>query len=214
MINNKVKILTEGSTNFPIISLPDVPFDMMWLPFTRIQLEFFLSDVNDVRFDASWYANIVSKGNPRTSPNQINSNNVNGILATNILLREARQIADWFSRHDGYAYEIPTAEEWEMMVNACKEQSIIPLDDIPSDIDPRARVLLHRLNEINTSSNLAEQMMLGWERISEYVYQDNLRQTCQITGGSQGNFTQLIKSLDQVGDRQTYLTFRLIRQTP
>jgi hypothetical protein len=207
-------VISDNKTKFPLLSIPNVPFGVMWLPLTRIQLEFFLSDVNDVRYDSNWYQNVISKDNPRTSPNRVNNNNLRGVVTTNILLKEIQRIADWFGHHETQIYDLPTGKQWETIVGMCSELPAISLENIPADTDPRARILLQRLQEINQPNNLADQMLLG-RYISEYVYRDDTRQTCQIVGrtvGGQIDFTSLRSPHDWEGDRQTRLSFRLIRQ--
>jgi hypothetical protein len=207
-------IVCDSKTKFPILSIPNIPFDVMWLPLTRIQLEFFLSDVNDVRYDAAWYEQVISKDNPRISPSQLNSSNFKGALATNILLKEVARIADWYGYHEKQIYDLPTAKQWEMIASLSTEQAAISLEDIPDDADPRVRTILKRINEIGKPDNLAHQMLLGWN-ISEYVYRDDARQVCQVAAATLAGkvvFTSLRSPHDLEGNRQADLSFRLIRQ--
>lgn len=203
------EIYVDEKTRFPVLEFHKLPFAVFWLPITRIQLEHFLSDVNDMRYDANWYSKLIMNNNPRVSPSNVNKNNINGVFATNILLVEARRIANWFGHFKGKSFDLPTREQWETLFNVCKNVPVLPLENISEEIDPRAELLLHRLNEKTPQKSLADQMLLK-SSLSEYVYQDESRQSCQITGGIKDNFTSLRESLENVGDRRTNLTFRLI----
>lgn len=204
-----VRISIDNRTRFPLLKITGLDFAICWLPITRVQLELFLSDVYDARYDANWYINQVLKDNPRVSPNNVTPKNVNGILATNILLTEARRIADWFSEK-GQLYDLPTAQQWTEIYNVCNKVEI--QTQLPEKIDHRAYVMITRLQKLSDAQTLADQMLIN-SNISEYVYSDEARQTCQITDGRrQGNITALTKSFQQEGSRRTNLTFRLIRR--
>lgn len=207
----KATVRADPKTRFPLLSIPGVPFETMWLPFTRIQLELFLSEINDIRYDAAWYAQKISKNNPRTSPNRLDAFNLNGAFATNVLLHEARRIADWFGQQKGYVFDLPTTENWTQLCSVTASTPAFSVNEIPAETDPRARIIVQRLNDIGSPTNLAEQMMLGAE-ISEYVYQGDARQFCQIANGCNNDFIQLRPEHTQLGDRQPNLSFRLIRR--
>lgn len=205
------KIYVDEKTRFPMIVFHELPFAVSWLPMTRVQLEFFLSDVNDIRFDANWYIDIILKNNPRVSPNHVKQDNLSGVFATNLLLKEARRVASWYGHFGGMPYDLPTKEQWEALYAVCEKSRPLSSDHIPKDIDPRAKSLLRRLNKQVSIQTLADQMLLN-STLSEYIYREESRQSCQITGRKKGEFTLLRGSLDREGDRRSNLTFRLICQ--
>ncbi|MCO5187075.1 MAG: hypothetical protein M9928_11040 [Anaerolineae bacterium] len=209
--SDPVEIWVDSNTNFPLLKIDGLDFDVMWLPFTRVQLEHFLCDVNDMRFDAHWYTNVVAKDNPRVSPHNISAKNIASALATNLLLWEARRIRDWFGHEGGFILDLPTTSEWRELNQITTKIPAQPLDNLPSEVDPRAQVIIQRLQDSLSPSKLADQMLLN-ANIHEYVYLNNARQSCCYTARNKNDFIKFRAEVDQSGERKTNLTFRLVRR--
>lgn len=210
------KIILDEKTRFPLISFDEIPLTVFLLPITNIQLELFLSEVIDLRFDANWYQTKVlnDKDNPRISINNVTQENVSHHLATNILVGEARRIANWFGHFEGQIYDLPTKKEWRVIYKAANKQKPLSLDSqFPDDIDARAKTLLKGLYNAQKPQYLSDQMLLSTNRIVEYVYQDDTRHICEITGQNPENFTPLRQPQQEIGYRKANLTFRFVRRS-
>jgi len=174
--------LRLDNTGFPMVWFQSIGAFVQWLPITKIQVEYFLTETNDAIFDERWYGD-VDRYNPRISPTQIRKNNYWQTLSTGIKPREALRYTMWCGR----GYSLPEADEWQSIYQEANSiahdpallNQIINLDDLRE----RPRTLLQRLNSVmpdDTASGktrtLADAMMLRMG-IMEYVFEDANRNT-------------------------------------
>lgn len=208
-------ISLDEKTRFPLITFDAISLTTFLLPITNVQLELFLSEVVDLRFDANWYQTKIlnDKDNPRISINNVTQENISHHFATNILLGEARRIANWFGHFKGQIYDLPTKKEWNAIyAESSKQKLLLPDSQFPEDMDVRAKTILKGLFNAQKPQYLSDQMLLSTSRIVEYVYQDDTRHTCVLTGRTPETFTPLRHPQQEIGDRKANLTFRLIRR--
>jgi len=219
-----LSFLTDPRTRFPLIEIPGENFALFWLPFTKVQIEYFLSETIDSRFDRTWYHERL-RNNPRIVPEQITTQYLVRAFLTHITFYEARTFSQWYSK-DGYWYgrdcDLPTAEEWQRALHTLDQIDADPsfieqLVNLP-DIHPRARQLvlacenaLQGYQHLKDASQrrLSHQLMLR-SGILEYVYQDTARNSCGACGRDyrQGNFLPLRHP--DIGDRIPNLGLRPI----
>ena len=60
-MNDSISILHDR-TGFPMVWIEPIEAWMHVLPFTKIQLEYFLVDTNKTHFDHKWYKKRLSEG--------------------------------------------------------------------------------------------------------------------------------------------------------
>jgi hypothetical protein len=174
--------LRFDKADFPMVeipaSTPSKTFYMQWLPVTKIQLEYFLSDVGDSRFDSNWYESLL-KFNERVAPGAAQMNNYWQLFATGILPIEARRFAQWCGR----GFDLPTAEEWLMAWNYLSSipasPDMVEYLTSQSKLRDRTKRLLNKLESILTESTTSERMMIDQSLmrygVMEYVYENNQR---------------------------------------
>jgi hypothetical protein len=212
-----LSFLTDPQTRFPLIKIPGLNFALFWLPVTKVQIEYFLSETIDSRFDRAWYHERL-RNNPRIVPEQITTQYLVRAFLTHITFYEARAFSQWYGR----GFDLPTAEEWQRALYTLDQieannSFIEQLVNLP-DIHPRARLLvrfsenaLQGFQHVKDVSQrrLSHQLMLR-SGILEYVYQDATRNSCGACGrdNRQGAF-QPLRHPD-TGDRIPNLGLRPI----
>ena len=60
----------DQRTHFPLVVVPGQDFALFWLPLTKVQIEYFLSETTDSQFDRAWYDGRL-RNNPRITPEQL-----------------------------------------------------------------------------------------------------------------------------------------------
>ncbi len=212
-----LSFLTDPRTRFPLIEIPGQDFALFWLPLTKVQIEYFLSETIDSRFDRAWYHERL-RNNPRIVPEQITTQYLVRTFITHITFYEARALSQWYGR----GCDLPTAEEWHRALYTLDQITadasfIEQLVNLP-DIHPRARLLVRScenalpgFQHIKDASQrrLSHQLMLR-SGILEYVYQDATRTSCGACGRDNrpGSF-QPLRHAD-TGDRISNLGLRPI----
>jgi Sulfatase-modifying factor enzyme 1 len=215
----------DPRTHFPLIEVPGQDFALFWMPVTKVQIEYFLSETIDGQFDRVWYHERL-RNNPRTIPEKLTAQNLLHAFLTHITLYEARMFCRWY----GKDFDLPTAEEWHRTLHAFDQfaadpafvQQVLALPGI----HPRARLLIQscenalpgyqRLRDAS-ERRLSHQLLLR-SGMLEYVYQDplhNLYGACgsqfqarNYSNAGQGTFLPLRHP--DVGDRMSNLGLRPI----
>lgn len=215
----------DPKTRFPLLEVPGQNFALFWLPVTKIQIEYFLSDTLDSQFDRTWY-HARLRVNPRIMPEQLNAQNLLQAFLTHISFYEARVFSHWYGKH----FDLPTEEEWHQAQWAFEQiaahaEYVQQILQLPA-LHPRARLLIQacenalpgyqRLRD-PSERKLSHQLLLR-AGILEYVYQDTLYDRCGACGSSlqagrnstsgQNTF-QPLRNAD-IGDRMLNLGLRPI----
>lgn len=181
----------DPQTHFPLIEVLGQDFALFWLPVTKIQIEYFLSDTPDSQFDRTWY-DARLRSNPRIIPEQLNAQNLLQAFLTHISFYEACVFSQWYGKH----FDLPTTEEWHRAQRAFEQIAAHPnyvqqILNLPT-IHPRARLLVQACE--NTlpgyqrlrdpfERKLSHQLLLR-AGILEYVYQDTSYNRCGACGSS------------------------------
>lgn len=216
-------------SGFPLINHPELNFAIHWFPVTKIQIEYFLTVVNDSKYDQAWYEHLLFNYGKRVSPDGARANNYWELFLTGILPAEAQR----FSQYCGRGYDLPTAAEWYKAysvlsrVNASQEYLERVLET--PNLRERTRRLIKNAEGIAKSEssqlegqrNLADQMLMRLG-IMEYVYGDDQRNTFAGFGQpSRGLAGMLISPRDGIpqiltnrteGLRLKQYGFRLIKR--
>lgn len=172
---------------FPLLDLPEVGFAIHWFPVTKIQVEYFLSVVNDTRYDENWYTSLLNFL-PRISPGSIRPSNYWQSFITGILPAEAQRFSQWCGR----GFDLPTASEWihayhylhQFPASPDNIAAVFEHSPAANGIQERTERLInaverasanedHHLGEART---LADQMLMRLG-VMEYVYEDEQRDT-------------------------------------
>lgn len=148
---------------FPMVWSPEIQAYVHWLPVTKIQFEYFLSDAPDTHFDAEWYDEIL-RLNPRATPRALNSANYFRALLTGVRPSEAQRFASWC----GDKYRLPTEKEWTKLYKEAHAQRPASMRALVEKRDDRISELLKRLNSsvrevserLSGTSTRAAQMLL------------------------------------------------------
>ena len=217
-------------TNFPMIWIEaeNGGFYMHWLPFTKIQIEYFLSIANITSFPASWYDEVLQY-NERISPSLITSQNYWQAFVTGVKPSEIKQFIAWF----GSQYRLPMDDEWQAAYRFLKKNPenrdfINEILETPG-LNRRARTLIKNIQmsldenrtDLRGGRAMADQalMRLG---IMEYVYLDDRRNSYGGYGQPNANFFGSTVTPDRGyperlvdahnGAKMPHYGFRLIRQ--
>lgn len=150
-------LIADEQTGYPLVVFPGLPFEVSFLPLTWVQLEYFLAETRDRRFDAAWYQGRV-EDTVRTSPTAITARNVEGLFVRGLTLQEVQMIGRWWG---GDRFFVPTASEWQRVSDAAAQCD--PLDWRDSAVCARARTTLEKLDTVALNSDprtLADQMLI------------------------------------------------------
>ena len=213
----------DPRTHFPLVEVPGQAFALFWLPLTKVQIEYFLSDTIDSQFDRAWYRERL-RTNPRVASENLVAQNLMQAFITDITFYEARVFSQWHGR----GYDLPTTEEWHQALHTFETVAAHPsfVEQIMalSDLHPRARLLVQacekalptyqRMRDL-AERRLSHQLMMS-TGILEYVYQDATHTRCEACGSSLQvmrsglpgqNTTMALQHPDQ-GDRMAALGVR------
>lgn len=215
----------DPRTHFPLVEVPGQDFALFWLPMTKVQIEYFLSDAVDSQFDRAWYHERL-RSNPRITPEQLTAQNLLQAFLTHISFYEASVFSRWY----GKGFDLPTSEEWHRALRTFDQVAADPdfveqILALPA-IHPRARLLVQscenalpgyqRLRDAS-ERRLSHQLLLR-SGMLEYVYQDTAHNRCGACGsslqsGRYGNAGQdlflPLRNAD-IGDRMPNLGLRPI----
>ncbi|GCE08128.1 hypothetical protein [Dictyobacter aurantiacus] len=219
----------DPRTHFPLVDVPGQGFALFWLPITKIQIEYFLCETIDSRFDRAWYRERM-RMNPRLTPEELVAQNFLCAFLTGITLSEARAVIHWYGR----GFDLPTVEEWGRALQAFDQLEAHPafIEQIMAlpGLHPRARHLLESCEKIlpayqrlrdGTERRLSHQLMLR-SGMLEYVYQDTTYNRCSACGvlpqsGRSGTSMQEIfhpLRHSDIGERMLQLGLRPILRGP
>ncbi|HEX6900949.1 MAG TPA: hypothetical protein VF789_14595 [Thermoanaerobaculia bacterium] len=133
----------KDPAGFPMLQVePDLY--LHWLPVTKIQFEYFLSDAYDRSFDSRWYEELLGL-NPRVTPAKISPENYWNAFLSGVLPAEAQRFAFWC----GDEYRLPSAEEWARVYRILNSQPTLDLEGsgLVDDLPPRLRELILRTED-------------------------------------------------------------------
>jgi len=150
-------LMPDEQTGYPLITFPEIPFQIGFLPLTWVQLEYLLAETKDRRFDTVWYQRLV-QDTGRTSSATITRDSVDSLFVRGLTLQEVQMIGRWWGAD---RFFVPTADEWQRVSDAAVR--LAPLDWRTATRSPRARTTLDRLDAIVNQPDartLADQMLL------------------------------------------------------
>src|SRR5581483_6750317 len=138
--------LSLDRTGFPVLEMPTQPFDILWLPVTKVQFEHFLVDTG--AFDNAWYQDKLQNYNPRISAGNLGVTNYWQAFMTGILPGEAIRYAEWVGRGS----DLPTAQEWKRALTTLAgwPADRVFLDAVLrlSGLNVRARLLIQKIHQV------------------------------------------------------------------
>jgi len=165
MIEKTINIIADDRTCFPLVVIPGLPFHVGWLPLTWIQLEYFLSETSDRRFDSAWYQDVVSRTN-RVSSSVVGSSNFPNLFVRGLKLQEAQLIGRWWSED---RFFLPTVGQWMHVQQEVLAHPAIfnPFEgQIAQELHPRALRVAKIIEEVTSEAQpesartLGDQMLL------------------------------------------------------
>jgi diadenosine tetraphosphatase ApaH/serine/threonine PP2A family protein phosphatase len=184
----KLALSVDPQTRFPLVEVPGQGFALFWLPLSKIQAEYFLSDTIVSRFDRAWYRERL-RANPRVTPEDLKAWNLARAFLTDITFAEARIISRWY----GPGYDLPTSQQWQQALRSFAALPALPafLDQFRdlTGLHPRALRLLQACEQALPAyqrvadRRLSHQLMLS-PGLLEYVYQDAAHTRCEACGSS------------------------------
>lgn len=142
----------KDPVGFPMLQV-EPGFYLHWLPITKIQFEYFLSDTYDRSFDIRWYEEIL-RLNPRVTPAKILPSNYWNAFLSGVLPAEAQRFAFWC----GDGFRLPSVKEWAQAYRILNSQPALDLESsgLMNDLSPRLRELILRTED--ASSEAARRM--------------------------------------------------------
>ena len=215
----------DPRTHFPLVEVPRQDFALFWIPVTKVQIEYFLSETIDSQFNRAWYHERL-RNSQRIMAENLTAQNLVQAFLTHITFYEASAFSKWY----GKGFDLPTSEEWQRALQTFDQVAAHPafveqVLNLPG-IHPRARLLVQscenalpgyqRLRD-PAERRLSHQLMLR-SGILEYVYQDTAYNRCGACGSSlqserygnpSQNVFQPLRHPD-VGDRMPNLGLRPI----
>src|SRR3954470_13935987 len=133
----------KDRVGFPMLQVePDLY--LHWLPITKIQFEYFLSDAYDRSFDIRWYEEVLGL-NPRVTPAKISPANYWNAFLSGVLPAEAKRFAFWC----GDGFRLPSAREWARAYCILSSQPEQDLEEVGvlKDVSPRLCELILRTED-------------------------------------------------------------------
>jgi len=150
-----MRFITDRS-GFPMIWIENLNAYLHYFPVTKVQVERFLCQTDDSRYDGEWYDELL-RLNTRTSTVSIKEKTLFGVWATGLLPAEAEDFCEW----SGNGMRLPTHEEWRTAYQSLKKLPVQKVDwqKVQSGIQSRTLHLLNQL-PLGEPANMAEQMYL------------------------------------------------------
>lgn len=165
MTVSSLEIMGDERTGFPLVKVttPELAFQVGWLPLTWVQLEYFLAETFDRRFDAAWYQNMLSRSGRISASSLTRFADFPSLFVRGLTLQEAQIIGRWWG---GDRFIVPTVKQWQDIQQAVLGQPLINLETF--NIEPslsaraiRTSIVLEKLAPISgTQRSLADQMLL------------------------------------------------------
>lgn len=213
-------VSVEPRTRFPLVQVPGTNYKLSWFPMTRMQIEYFLCDTQDSRFDRDWYLKCL-QNMPHLTLEQLTVDTVRQVFLGNLTFNDARALSqNWVSSG---SFDLPLLDEWRTALQSfdaidADEAFVKEVAALP-DLHPRARSLLLRVESLlqdeqrilNAGNRevrpiirpFSHQLLLRCG-IREYVYQNESRNSCLACGSGPHH-----RSLERGGNFETQLTTRL-----
>ncbi len=163
MSPSTLRIASDPRTRFPLVMLPDFPFQVGWAPLTWVQLEYFLAETYDRRFDAAWYQNLVKLTRRAPLTKALRASDLPNLFVRGLTLQETEILGNWWG---GDRFRVPTADQWQQLQQAALRLPSVSLQafEIQPPMSPRALRVLQALDETAKTSqagrSLADQMLL------------------------------------------------------
>lgn len=192
------QFVRQDKVGFPIIWIPPLNSYIHWLPFTKIQMEYFLSETTDSTFNEDWY-NVLLDSNNRVAPGSIRPDNYWQAFLTGITAVEARRVSSWYNG------ELMTAQEWQTAYRFLRESSPANFpymrDILNLSLRPRVALMLRNLDSIvgllprYGQPTVADQCFMRGG-VMEYVYEDDRRNTFAGYGQTNRDFFSTLYTPD------------------
>jgi hypothetical protein len=218
---NKQFILDRAG--FPMVWVEPLDGYLHWLPVTKIQFEFFITDRPSPTFNEQWYLDILAL-NERVSPRAVRKNNYWQMFISGIKPEEANAYAEWCGEDFGF----PTIDEWNQTYQYLNAESADASfwDDL-ENIKLMPETVLKAMEKINqdlyprgAERTLAAQMFMRYG-VMEWVQTDLRGQEWGGIGQSNSGLQPVIRPPEQgqaefpkdpEGMRLHYYGFRLLRR--
>ena len=191
--------LIYDKTGSPLIGIKKMKLFVHVLPVTKVQFEKFIAEVNLPDFSDEWYENIL-KLNSRVSYKKFTEENYWKLFITGIYPEEAMKFAEYL----GNDYRLPDVDEWREIYRYFKYSSLhFKVKGKPG--------ILKRLEKF--IGNDLFSLTLMEKGIAEWVKEG--RKYVGV-GKPDSNFQQsalkpLYDKIDPVGERLSYVGFRLVK---
>lgn len=111
LTSENAKRIVFDRTRFPMIWANNLGAYISYFPITKIQIEYFLCDRPEPRFDQKWYE-VMLAANERISPTKLLDSNYHKVFATGIAPEDAASFADWLGNDLDVTLSLPTSDEW------------------------------------------------------------------------------------------------------
>ena len=151
MMAATVDVLPDARTGFPLLVLPGLPFQVSWLPLTWMQLEYFLAETDDRRFDAAWYHELLA----HTGRGSIAAGGAAlpfTLLVRGLDLDTVRSLNRWWDEDHCF---VPSADEWLALEQVARATPALAVDQLPggaATLNPRAVRLLRALEKTRSTA--------------------------------------------------------------
>jgi len=171
MTDYSLKVTGDERTGFPLVTLmipatdttPALAFQVGWMPLTWVQLEYFLAETFDRRFDAAWYQNMLSRSGRISANSLARFSDFPSLFVRGLTLQEVQIIGRWWG---GDRFIVPTVKQWQEVQQVALGQPPANLEafNIEPPLSPRAIGASKALEGLAATSdiqrNLADQMLL------------------------------------------------------
>jgi len=154
------ELIVTDPTGFPMIHVPSINAWLGWLPVTMIQLETFLCEQPEPRFNTSWYR-ALEHAESRVTPQQITSDILYRAFVTQLTPADIQRYCQWLTEKDKCEYRLPTSGEW---VSAYRD-----LERTQKTPDPLSEVQSERTRILLTNVDSAIRQKLRIEKLSETI---------------------------------------------
>ena len=162
MNSSIIEITADPRTRYPMVTFPSIRIAVGLLPLTWVQLEYFLAETFDRRFDAIWYQNMTNLTKRIGSGQVIQPSEIPRLFVRGFTLQEVQLIGRWWG---GDQFIIPTVELWQKIQSAALKQSAINISET-NTIPPllsrsvlAAKAVDSAVSTSQTEITLADQML-------------------------------------------------------
>jgi hypothetical protein len=202
-------LTVDSPTGFPLVTFPCLPVQIGLLPLTWVQLEYFLTETSDRRFDAAWYQRRVQEVQ-RATTSALRPGQTDALFVRGLTIAEIQGIGRWWG---GERFFVPTAQEWQQVADATMQSA--PLDWRAVSVQSRASLVLEKLETLAATASadartLADQMIMRGGMRELVMYSSDSAAAAAITVPPQRTMDrEIIKRLDEGNNSRFPAAMRL-----